>query len=262
MLKVIVVEDALLVRKGLILTTPWDQNQCEVVGEASNGLDGRKLLLELKPDIAITDIRLPGMSGLEMIESVRNAVHTKFIVISGFSEFEYARKAIQLGIIEYLVKPVSDSALSDALAKAGNAVWADGIMERLRSGDAEDGRQISLFGEYLMYASNPKSEYTNRAVQFIHSNYSRDVTAKDIAGAVALSESRLSHIFKEETSYTLGDYLAWYRMQMACRLLSDPMVRVSEAAERVGYRDQRYFSVVFRKIVGMTPTEFRGAGKC
>ena len=183
MLKVVVIEDAGLVRKGLILTTSWDQNQCEVVGEADNGIDGRELIIRLKPDIAITDIRLPGISGLEMIEAVHNLVRTKFIVISGFSEFEYARQAIQLGIIDYLVKPVEDRVLSDALAKAGNAVWTDSIMERMQKSAAFGGdRQFSLFREYLMYATNAKSEYTNRAIQYIQANFAKEITARDING--------------------------------------------------------------------------------
>ena len=63
MLKVVVVEDAALVRKGLIMTTSWEQNQCEVVGSAANGIEGEKLILEKRPNIVITDIRLPLLPG-------------------------------------------------------------------------------------------------------------------------------------------------------------------------------------------------------
>lgn len=261
MLKVVVVEDAALVRKGLIMTTSWEQNQCEVVGSAANGIEGEKLILEKRPNIVITDIRLPGKSGLEMIEAVKNKVNAKFIIISGYSEFEYAKKALSLNVTDYLVKPVDDRALSDALARAGNAVWADSLVERVQMGqESIESSPIMLFREYLLYGTTTKSEYADGVIDYIRKNYASDISVKEIADSLSLSESHLSRIFKEETSYTIIDYLTYYRIRQACRLLSDPSIKIYEIANQIGYHDQRYFSAVFKRLVGLTPKEFRDSG--
>lgn len=91
MYRVVVVEDSLLLRKGIIFTTDWNALQCEVVGEAENGLEGLKIILALQPDIVITDIRMPGLDGIQMIERLKNQCDALFIILTAYNSFEYAR---------------------------------------------------------------------------------------------------------------------------------------------------------------------------
>ncbi|HHW31934.1 MAG TPA: response regulator [Clostridiaceae bacterium] len=258
MLKVIVVEDAYLLRKGLIFTIDWESMGCQVIGDVSNGIDGVDIILRLKPHIVITDIRLPGMNGLEMMKVVKDKSDAKFIIISGYSEFEYAQQAVKLGAIDYLIKPVDDRLLMDALQRACEAVRRDNLVNKLQTqfSNIEDSK-LMLFKEYMAIEPSTKSEYVNKTIKYIIENYSKDIRVKDIADSMQLSESHLSRIFKEETSYTIVDYITYYRIKKACSLLMDQSSKVYEVSEKVGYKDQRYFSVIFKQMVGITPTEFK-----
>ena len=115
-LKVLIVEDEIRIREGLGKLLSRSGGRYDVVMEAGNGVEGLQAILQLKPDIVITDIRMPDMDGLEMLEQmVQAGIHTKAIVLSAFSEFEYARSAMKLGVTEYLLKPIAYNELMQSL---------------------------------------------------------------------------------------------------------------------------------------------------
>ena len=118
MYKVILVEDETLLRRGLLMTTPWQQLNMEVVGEAATGTEGLALIERVHPDIVMTDIRMPGMDGLAMIRAAEPEGAGAYIVLTGFGEFQLAREALQLGVCDYLLKPVDDEELVAALRRA------------------------------------------------------------------------------------------------------------------------------------------------
>ncbi|WP_105615410.1 response regulator [Vallitalea okinawensis] len=121
MLKLIIVDDEYLVRKGLISTIDWISMDMEVVGEAEDGEEGLELVKILRPDIIITDIRMPNMNGIEFMEAVRQLYsdqsdyYAHFIILSGFDEFEYAKKAIENGALAYLLKPIDNEVIYDTM---------------------------------------------------------------------------------------------------------------------------------------------------
>ena len=117
MYKVLIVEDEDIIRKGLMFMVNWQQAGCVVAGEAADGLEGLEKIRETRPDIVIVDINMPVMDGLEMLEKSIQEYGYDAIIVSGYSEFEYARKAITLGVTEYLLKPVNFNELYDALGK-------------------------------------------------------------------------------------------------------------------------------------------------
>ena len=107
-MRVLIVEDEVRIREGIGKLLSRSGGRYEVIKEAGNGAEGLETILELRPDIVITDIRMPDMDGLEMLERmVKAGIHTKAIVLSAYSEFEYARTAMKLGVTEYLLKPVA-----------------------------------------------------------------------------------------------------------------------------------------------------------
>ncbi len=114
--RVLIVEDEIRIREGLGKLLSRTGGAYEVVMEAGNGEEGLKAILELHPDIVITDIRMEDMDGLEMLEQmVKAGIHTKAIVLSAYSEFEYARSAMKLGVTEYLLKPIAYNELMQSL---------------------------------------------------------------------------------------------------------------------------------------------------
>jgi two-component system response regulator YesN len=260
MIKVVVVEDETLVRKGLILTTAWDDYHCEVIGEAANGLEGVELILKLKPDIVITDVNMSGLDGIEMIKRVTGKVDAEWIIISGYSEFEYARQAVKLGVKDYLMKPIADDDLNHALLRVCAEVKQKQAMHNIQNRlDSLEENKLMFFKEYFVKidGDGTNNNYVVRAIEYIRNHYQADLGIKEVADFLSLSEGYLSKLFKSETGYTFGDYLTHYRMKQACKLLKDPTVKIYEIADRIGYKDQRYFSVLFKKSVGMTPKEFK-----
>lgn len=145
MIRIVVVEDEILVKKGLILTTDWQKYDCEVVGEASNGIEGLEEINRMKPDIVITDVRMPGLDGIGMIEKAKaGGLKPEFIIISGYSEFEYARKAVKLGVRDFLVKPIEDEDLDLALQNTCAAVRDKQRINKIenRMNDISDSRVV------------------------------------------------------------------------------------------------------------------------
>ena len=112
--RVLVVEDEEVIRKGLIMSIDFEGLNCVLIGEASNGEEGAMLIKERKPDIVITDVTMPLMNGIEMIEQTLDYNYTS-IIISGYNEFTYAKKAIRLGVCDYLLKPIDKKELNNVI---------------------------------------------------------------------------------------------------------------------------------------------------
>jgi two-component system response regulator YesN len=116
-MRIVIVEDEIAIREGLEKMIRGNTHHT-IIGTCKNGIEGIELIREKKPDLVITDIRMSGMGGLEMLTLLKEqGEEVLSIIISGYSEFEYARQAMRLGVGEYLLKPVSIDALGNALDK-------------------------------------------------------------------------------------------------------------------------------------------------
>ena len=117
-MKIVLIDDEAIVLRGISALIK-KQAEYELAGTADNGIDGLKVVLETEPDIVMTDIRMPGMSGLEMIKRIKKSLpNTVYIVFSGFNEFKYVKQAIGLGVVDYIEKPVTIPKLKEVLKKA------------------------------------------------------------------------------------------------------------------------------------------------
>lgn len=241
MYKVIVVEDETMVRRGIILTINWAALNCVIVGEAANGEEGAALIGRLNPDIVVTDVKMPRMDGVEMITMLRSqGCRAKIILLTAYSDFKYAQSALRLGVSDYLIKPLRDGNLEEAVQR---------ICGQMEENDAP----ILRFN----LEKKAKSKYVEQAIRFIRSNYREDINISTVAGNLEISEGYLSRVFKKETDYTFTNYLIYYRIQLAMNLLKDCRVKVYEVADQVGYSDTNYFSAQFKKIVGVSPSEYQ-----
>lgn len=244
MLKVLVVDDESVVRKGIVLGMDWASMGCVVVGEATNGEEGLEAVERYKPNVIITDVRMPRMDGIEMMfELRRRGCRAHAIVLTAYSDFTYARSALQFGAVDYLLKPFRDQELIAAI-------------NRIRQKEQE---QTTLTPqEMLPLVKGDKSKYVLQALNYISEHYGDyDISITPIARHLGVSESHLSHVFKKETSYTIIGYLTQYRMHMAMKLLQDCRYKVYEVAQKVGYKDVTYFGSAFKKAVGMSPSEYQ-----
>ncbi len=118
-LKVVIVEDNPTTVLSLVKTIDWDVMKCEVAGTAGDGESGGVMIRQLKPDIVLTDIRMPVKSGLDMIADVRDDVpDCRFVIITGYDEFQYASQAIKLGVFDYLLKPIDNEEVMRTVRRA------------------------------------------------------------------------------------------------------------------------------------------------
>ena len=242
MLKVLIVEDEEMIRKGIVLTVDWTALDCVVVGEATNGAQGLEAARRLEPSLIITDLKMPQMDGIEMLTALRAEGCTAYVIIlTAYDNFAYAQSALRLGAVDYLLKPFHDGDLENAVTR---------IQQRRRP--AAEATPIGAARK------GDKSKYVLEAMDYIGKHYNEpDISVGTVAQSLNISEGYLSHTFKKETDYTLLNYLTRYRIHKAMELLKDCRVKVYEVAEQVGYRDIAYFSATFKKYAGISPSEYQ-----
>ncbi len=244
MLKVLIVDDEAIVRKGIVLGVDWMAMDCVIVGEAANGVEGLEAAENYNPNLIITDVRMPRMDGIEMMRELRSrGCRAHAIFLTAYSDFEYVRSAVQLGAVDYLLKPFRDEELAAAI-------------ERVHRKDEE---LSELSREDMMpLVKGDKSKYVFEALNYISEHYAdSDINITGIAKSLGVSEGHLSHVFKKETSYTVVGYLTQYRIHMAMQMLRDCRRKVYEVAEAVGYKDVAYFGSTFKKLTGLSPSEYQ-----
>src|SRR5690554_4350705 len=118
MYRVLLVDDERIIIEGISSIIDWGSYGTELIGTARNGLEAYEFIVMHEPDIVITDIRMPGMDGLQLVQKVReNDHHVQFIMLSGFGEFDYARKAMRYGVKHYLLKPCNEQLITQALTE-------------------------------------------------------------------------------------------------------------------------------------------------
>lgn len=243
MIKVLVVEDEEMIRKGIVLTVNWEALDCKVVGEAANGLEGLEAVKRLNPDLIITDIKMPQMDGIEMLQKIRElGNNTHVIILSAYDTFSYAQSALRLGAVDYLLKPFHDGDLERAVTLVHDKLYPDSKTTILR---VKEGN---------------KSNYVREAMDYIRLHFNDPgICIGTIAEHLNISEGYLSHTFKKETGLSPLNYLTQFRIQQAMQMLEDCRIRVYEVAEKVGYQDIAYFSSTFKKITGMSPSDYQNA---
>lgn len=236
-MKILIIDDEPKIRNGLsnLLTR---REGWEVAGAYENAADALKYLAVNQVDVMITDIKMPEISGLELIARIRERdKKTAIIILSGYSNFQFVQRAIELGVSRYLTKPTNPRELICVLEETEKKLG--GKQEK----EEDSGKIPNLF--------------VQKAADYIKLNYSEKISIKEIADQLYLSPNYLSELFKKHTGKTISEYLTEYRLEKACQLLDHAEYRVGDVSGMVGIHDGRYFSNMFKKKYGMTPTEYR-----
>ncbi len=235
MQKVFIADDEMWIVMGLKKLIEKSGKPFSIVGEANNGVTALEEVEEKAPDVLFTDIRMPGLNGLELLEKLKaKGQELKVIFITGYADFEYAQAALRLGAFDYLVKPIDQDKLEE-------------VLDRLMEGEGES---------HDMEADvNPTT--IQRIIQEIKQNYAEDITLTDLARKYGISTSHLSGLIKEELQMSFSEYIAAKRVQKAKELLADERLSIEEIAAQVGYCDYFYFTKVFKKNAGISPSKYR-----
>lgn len=255
MRRLLIAEDEELFRRELVHTIPWEDFGFALIGAAEDGLCALRLIRERSPELVLCDIRMPGLDGIELLKRVADDEPSVspplFIFLSGHADFSYAREALRYGAVDYLVKPVGDDELAAALGKARAA---------LDSRELALGSELSALLPRLDAPGGPGARGdgpVEAACGIIAERLASDLSLESVASSVGLSGDHLSRLFKRATGLSFAEYLAAARIRRAAELLADPTIRIGDVADLSGYADQRYFSTVFRRLVGLTPSEYR-----
>lgn len=246
---IVVAEDEELLLNNLIQKIHRADEDFEVVGKAQTGSQAYELIEQLSPDVVVTDIRMPVMDGIALLTKVREQFPlTKFIITSGFSDFDYARSAISLRVSDYLLKPVDPDELKTVLQKIKK----------------EFQITKSSYDEVFNPGTTRMTPAQIAALlkDFLVENYAQDINLNLIANNLNYSPSYLTKIFCQIYDCTPSKYIINLRMSQAQKMLQhNPELSIRQIGEITGYHDQGYFSRIFKKHTGKSPIEYRGGNE-
>lgn len=231
MVTILIADDELLVRSGIKFAIGEMELPLSVVGEANNGAAAMDLLRLKKPDIVITDIKMPLINGLDLIRQANEELENvpQFIIVSGYADFEYAKQAMQYGVFYYVLKPIKAGELREAL---------QGCTARFSFPKSDSGSARAL-------------------ISYIDTNYNRNISLEELSAKFCFSMKHTAALVKKHTGKSFTDYLADLRMETAFALLLKTEMKVKEIAAYVGYEDPQYFHRVFKQKTGQTPAQYR-----
>ncbi|MGI6018831.1 MAG: response regulator transcription factor [Marvinbryantia sp.] len=243
-MRVIIAEDEKRASRGLHSLLLAVSEDCEVVAEAADGQKAFELIKILQPDVVFTDIRMPYMDGIDLIRAVRSqGMDTKFVIISAYEEFNLARQAIALGVIDYLVKPLT---LEDI-----QKVWERLEVSGITSACAEDT------------GYNLKSKYPDahplilKALNFIECSYATKISQRELAEKLGISAEYFSFLFSRDIGANFARFLKEYRIEKAKELLDEGSTPTDQIPYSVGFSDPKYFYKCFKEVTGMKMTEYK-----
>lgn len=255
-MRLLIADDEKNIRNGL-LSLPWNTIGIQKVYQAENGLEALKILEEKQIDIVISDIKMPGLSGLELAEFVqKNSLDTAVVLLTGFAEFEYAQKALRNGVLDYMLKPLRPKDILATVLKVKETLekrrYKEKVVERYEG--AANSRD---YQEQISWHFRGVNEQAMEILKDVAQNFSQGVSLNSLAEKYHYSVAYLSRMIKKETGFSFSEILNSIRLAQAAELLQKDCGKISMAGEMAGFSDQKYFSQVFKKAFGVSPGEFR-----
>lgn len=250
MIRVLLVEDEKVIREGIASLIRQVSPHFTVVKEAEHGREALDYLSRNVVDMVVTDIRMREMNGLQLLEKIRERFEDMpLLIISGYSDFSYAQKALQFGVADYLLKPIDRKQLVCALDKIRSLLLkrSGKTPEPAQLEDMPDNRHIGAEGRRLI----------RKVKEYIETHPEGDLRLQTLADYVHLNSAYLSQLFKQETGSNLSDHITAARIERAKYLLSHTELKIYDVARLSGYQSPKHFMLVFKQLVGLTPGTYR-----
>ena len=239
MFKVIVADDEKLIANNIARRIEENCPSFRVAARAGTGLEALKQAKELLPDVVFSDIKMPEMDGIELISRLRREMPAVLcVIVSGYSDFEYMKAAIQQSAADYLLKPVNPEELKR-------------LLQRL------EATLLAREQQMIPRRESDAAALAERVRLYLQENYNQPVDFSSLADSLAVSAPYLSKLFHEQEGKSPSRYLTDLRMRKAQKLLMDTQLTVREIAVRVGYPDPFHFSRNFKNAMGISPAQFR-----
>ena len=282
MYRVLIVDDEPIICEGLRKGVRWSEFNCEVVGTAANGMEGLERVKELDPDILISDISMNNMDGLAMVAAIKSErPDMEVTLLTGYRNFEYAQRAIKLGVTRFLLKPSRMDEIEEAilamtanLRSIGNMgaqiidnVWNmqdkadrylyETFIKNRPEGGCESGTEEHR-AEGRIRDSEANQFVLKAALIYIFEHYTEKLSLGDVAEHCYVSSWHLSKLLNHYTGRGFFEIINMIRIDKAKELLAEGRTRVQEVSDAVGFLDVAHFSRIFKNYVGCSPKEFRG----
>lgn len=239
-LRVVLVDDEIMIREGFKKLFDWEAHDCVVSGEAADGMEALAKIEDLQPDIVIMDINIPIMNGLKVIQTSRARYpDMAFIIVSGYDDFSYCREALRLRITDYILKPVNYEEFGSCIDRLKIALYENKKTKNQDNKENQEERTITGIIKYLQ------------------EHLAEEISLNILADTFHLSSQYISQLFKNEIGVNFLAYLTNLRMENAKKLLISTSLSIGEISEQSGYGDYRVFTKVFKKAEGSTPSQYR-----
>ncbi|EKQ57841.1 MULTISPECIES: response regulator [unclassified Clostridium] len=259
-IKVMIIDDEHLIRDLIKNCIDWNEIGMNIIAEASNAVEGLNLINKEKPDIILTDINMPITDGLDMSKCIlEKHPDIKVIVITGYNEFEYAKRSIKIGVSDFILKPIDEEELRNSVLKVKSEI----LTEHLRKKEYKDIKEkMVAFNSIINLNNGNEPEDKNLSIEqikkFIVKNISnRDLSLKLVADYFYINPSYLSRVFKEKTDETFSEYIVNAKIKIATEMLKNPNAKAYEISKKVGIDDPNYFSNWFKKCTGLSIKEYK-----
>ncbi len=251
--RILIVDDEKCVTEGIVLkfrrmkhAKSYEAVLCD------SGNKAMALVREMAFDMIITDIRMPFMSGIQLIRELREAGFDKpVLVLSGYNDFEYVRDAFLSGANDYMLKPVAiqelEKKLDQYLLKGDKEeALPEESAPSENHGNGEEGGSLTVQDRSIVYA-----------IRYIYDHYKdKSLTMEDVAKHVSFSYGHFSNLFRKETGMTFPSFLRKVRVEKAMELLEDPYLKISDICYQVGYKYPQQFSNEFKRMTGVYPSQY------
>ena len=244
MIRVVLIDDEVIILEGLKKVVDWVGFGCEVVATAQNASAGAEAIRAYQPQIVFTDIKMPDQDGLTMLAGLKSEFpQMEVTVLTGYRDFAYAQEAIRLGVTRLLLKPSKMDEINEAMRTMTQNLRAAGIVPEEAE---EEDRPASSF-------------LVREAALFMESRYADKITLQDVADHCYVSQWHLSKLLNKHAQKSFYDLLNEIRIKKAQQLLADPRLKIGDIGERVGYSDPGHFARTFKKLTGMSAYEYRNS---
>ena len=263
---IMICDDEKMVRVGLKhMIEEFSPSSHEFI-EAENG----QIMVEIsakQPDLAFVDIQMPIMDGLDAIEAAKSVSPlTRWVLLTGHAKFEYAQRAMQLGVSEYMLKPIGMQQIKELMTKIGALQESDRTVQSYLKSvtnqdfDVSSSHSIAEMIQEITGTHNgrePAADIVSRAKAYVLQHYRNDIGVNSVADHLQITPNYLSRVFRIQTGERLSDYINEVRIIKAKELLENPFVSLKDVAEQVGYNSAKRFTKVFQRIEGIAPSAYQ-----
>lgn len=253
---ILLADDESLEREALRMFINEANLPISEIYDAENGNEIIEQAQKSNPDIIILDINMPGKTGLEALKIIREQKNrSKVIISTAYSKIDNAITAIQLGVVDFLIKPVSKEVFIESLKKTIETLNEE--KKYIREAENKVDNQKGDFPQENEIPVSKEPDVIQKICKYIEENYAKKISLSDIADFCGYSKFHLSRIFKTYKNATVVDYLISERIRISKKLLVSTSKSVKEISSEVGFSDPNYYTWTFKKLTGVSPVQFR-----